>query len=53
MKMLFKSLLRNIGHARPASAGRAPTAAELMAEGRARFDANDLVRAQLLFEDVL
>jgi len=51
--MLFKSLLRNLGHARPVPAAHAPTAAELMAEGRARFDANDLVRAQLLFEDVL
>lgn len=53
MRPLFKSLLRNIGRARPTPAGPAPTAAELMAEGRARFDANDLVRAQLLFEDVL
>lgn len=53
MRLLFKSLLRNIGRARPAPVGPAPTAAELMAEGRARFDANDLVRAQLLFEDVL
>ena len=53
MIMLFKSLLRNIGRVRPVSVAPAPTAAELMAEGRARFDANDLVRAQLLFEDVL
>ena len=53
MRMLFKSLLRNIGPARPVSTAPAPTAAELMVEGRARFDANDLVRAQLLFEDVL
>lgn len=53
MRPLFKSLLRNIGRARAAPAGPAPTAAELMAEGRARFDANDLVRAQLLFEEVL
>ena len=48
MKMLFKSLLRNIGHARPAS----PACSDATAR-RARFDANDLVRAQLLFEDVL
>ena len=53
MRMLFKSLLRNIGPARPVSTAPAPTADELMADGRARFDANDLVRAQLLFEDVL
>jgi len=53
MRMLFKSLLRNIGRARAAPAGPAPTADELMAEGRARFDANDLVKAQLLFEEVL
>jgi len=53
MRMLFKSLLRNIGRASPKAAARAPTPAELMAEARARFDANDLVRAQLLFEDVL
>lgn len=53
MRMLFKSLLRNIGPARPVSTAPAPTAAELMVEGRARFDVNDLVRAQLLFEDVL
>jgi predicted O-linked N-acetylglucosamine transferase (SPINDLY family) len=51
--MLFKSLLRNIGRAPSKAAARAPTPAELMAEARARFDANDLVRAQLLFEDVL
>ena len=53
MRMLFKSLLRNIGRARPAAAVRASTPAELMVAARARFDANDLVRAQLLFEDVL
>ncbi|MBI5912155.1 MAG: tetratricopeptide repeat protein [Betaproteobacteria bacterium] len=53
MRMLFKSLLRNIGRASPKAAARALTPAELMAEARARFDANDLVRAQLLFEDVL
>ena len=53
MRMLFKSLLRNIGRASSKAAVRAPTPAELMAEARARFDANDLVRAQLLFEDVL
>ena len=51
--MLFKSLLRNIGRTAPKAAARARTPAELMAEGRARFDANDLVRAQLLFEDIL
>ncbi len=53
MKMLFKSLLRNLGRAPPKAAARAPTPAELMADARARFDANDLVRAQLLFEEVL
>ncbi|TSA16257.1 MAG: tetratricopeptide repeat protein [Betaproteobacteria bacterium] len=53
MRMLFKSLLRNIGRASPSAAPRVRTTAELMAEGRELFDANDLVRAQLLFEDVL
>ena len=53
MRMLFKSLLRNIRRAPSQAAAPAPTPAELMAEARARFDANDLVRAQLLFEDVL
>lgn len=53
MRMLFKSLLRNIGRASPKAAARAPTPVELMAEALARFNANDLVRAQLLFEDVL
>lgn len=51
--MLFKSLLRNIGRASPKAATHARTPAELMTEARARFDANDLVAAQLLFEDVL
>jgi protein O-GlcNAc transferase len=53
MRMLFKSLLRNIRRAPPKAVALAPTPAELMTEARARFDANDLVRAQLLFEDVL
>jgi protein O-GlcNAc transferase len=53
MRMLFKSLWRNIGRASPKVPARAPTPAELMTEARARFEANDLVRAQLLFEDVL
>ncbi len=53
MRMLFKSLLRNIGRGTPKAAARAPTPTELMDQARARFDANDLVRAQLLFEDVL
>jgi protein O-GlcNAc transferase len=53
MRMLFKSLLRNIGRASPKAAAPAPAPEDLMAEARARFDANDLVRAQLLFEDVL
>ena len=53
MKMLFKSLLRNIGRASPKTPLPAQTAEELMTEARARFDANDLVRAQLLFEEVL
>lgn len=51
--MLFKSLLRNIGRAAPTTPARASTPEELLIEARARFDANDLVRAQLLFEDVL
>ena len=53
MRTLFKSLLRNIGRASPKAAAPAHTPTELMAEARARFDANDLVRAQLLFEEVL
>jgi len=53
MRMLFKSLLRNIGRGSPKTPARARTAEELMSEARERFDANDLVRAQLLFEDVL
>lgn len=51
--MLFKSLLRNIGRASPKAAAQARTPAELMTEACARFAANDLVAAQLLFEDVL
>jgi predicted O-linked N-acetylglucosamine transferase (SPINDLY family) len=51
--MLFKSLLRNIGRAAPTTPARTSTPEELLIEARAHFDANDLVRAQLLFEDVL
>ena len=53
MMMLFKSLLRNLGRSAPKAVVRARTAAELMLEARARFDANDLVQAQLLFEEIL
>ncbi|MEK7435964.1 MAG: tetratricopeptide repeat protein [Pseudomonadota bacterium] len=53
MKMLFKSLLRNIGRGSSKTLAPASTPAQLMVEARARFDANDLVRAQLLFEEVL
>ncbi len=53
MKMLFKSLLRNIGRGSPKPRPSVRTPQELLVEARARFDANDLVRAQLLFEDVL
>ena len=51
--MLLKSLLRNIGRAAPATSARTSTPEELLVEARAHFDANDLVRAQLLYEDVL
>jgi protein O-GlcNAc transferase len=53
MKMLFKSLLRNIGRGSPKPPPSALTPQDLLVEARARFDANDLVRAQLLFEEVL
>ncbi len=51
--MLFKSLLRNIGRAALATPARTSTPEELLIEARAHFDANDLIKAQLLYEDVL
>ena len=51
--MLFKSLLQNIRRAPAKSGTAARTPAELMADARALFDANDFGRAQLLCEDLL
>ena len=53
MRMLFNLLLRNLGRAFPKTPAPTRTPAELMTEALALFDANDLVRAQLLFEEVL
>lgn len=53
MKMLFKSLLRNIGRGSPKPPPSARTPQDLLVEACARLHTNDLVRAQLLFEEVL